>query len=309
MSETGEGVKLHSYSHRLFAILRYRKVYLFFLALDSTIYLSIDLCNSSLYWVVIHTVSTLLFQWFQVWPLGTLSAGSYDFATCSDTFHFLGTHWISATPNTALSSCVVPGPILESVISSWIPDSFYWRTVLAPRVHITFYNCQLNTKYWRISIKLWNWLSVESYSVTARSALCGWRRLPVDHLVLFSDSSPAYAEECEDSDGQGLCIHHVTCEWQRQNWKWYFLAHSLLSSQHFAFLRDISKRLDSKHYRYFFCCSLNKSTKTICFHQYSCLENPVDRGPGRPPSIVPQKAGRDWRNLAQHPCMLAMCGS
>ena len=95
-------------------------------------------------------------------------------------------------------------------------------------------------------------LSVESYSVIARSMLCEWCNLSEDHLVLFSHNSPAYAEEREDSDGQGLCIHHITCEWQRQNWKRCFLAHSLLWSQHFAFLRDISKGLDSKHYHYFF---------------------------------------------------------
>ena len=126
-------------------------------------------------------------------------------------------------------------------------------------------------------MKLWNWLSVESYSAIARSVLCGWSRLSVDHLVFFSHSSPAYAEEREDSDGHGLCIHHLTCEWQRQNWKWYFLAHSFLSSQHFAFLRDISKRLDSKHY-HFLLLFTEWVNKNYLFSQYSCLENSRDGG-------------------------------
>lgn len=126
-------------------------------------------------------------------------------------------------------------------------------------------------------MKLWNWLSVESYSAIARSVLCEWCCLSVDHLVLFSHSSPAYAEEREDSDGHGLCIHHITCEWQRQNWKWYFLAHSFLSSQHFAFLRDISKRLDSKHY-HFLLLFTEWVNKTYLLPQYSCLENPWAEG-------------------------------
>ena len=147
-------------------------------------------------------------------------------------------------------------------------------------------------------------LSVESYSVIARSMLCEWCNLSEDHLVLFSHNSPAYAEEREDSDGQGLCIHHITCEWQRQNWKRCFLAHSLLWSQHFAFLRDVSKGLDSKHYHYFFFFLLTEWVNKNYFHQYSCLENP-----GRPRSTVSQKVGRDWSNLAQHTCTLAMYGS
>ena len=88
MSEAGEGVKLHSYLHIVFAVLQYKRIYLFSLTLDSAVYLSIDLCIFILYWVVINTVSILLFKWFQVWPLGTLSADSYDFATCSHTFSF-----------------------------------------------------------------------------------------------------------------------------------------------------------------------------------------------------------------------------
>ena len=151
-------------------------------------------------------------------------------------------------------------------------------------------------------MKLWNWLSVESYSAIARSVLCEWCCLSVDHLVLFSHSSPAYAEEREDSDGHGLCIHHITCEWQRQNWKWYFLAHSFLSSQHFAFLRDISKRLDSKHY-HFLLLFTEWVNKNYLLPQYSCLENPWAEGLAGHSPECPSKLGLEnpWAGgLAGH---------
>ena len=34
--------------------------------------------------------------------------------------------------------------------------------------------------------------------------------------------------------------------------------------------------------------------------QYSCLENPMDRGAGKLQSMGSQRAGHDWSNLAQH---------
>ena len=148
-----EGVKLHSYLHILFVIFQYKKIYLFSLTLDSTIYLFqyrlvhfyfILGCNQPYIYFVVRVIPVLAignsFSWF-LWLCNVFLYFSF-FRHSLSLCHSKYCSFILCFP--------WPNPrISHFLMNPWFLLLEKSNSTPPPQVHITLYNCQLNTKYWQ----------------------------------------------------------------------------------------------------------------------------------------------------------------